>query len=675
MTTGIIPRSLIGDGVEENDVQNLTVQQTQPAAPATGQVLIYPKADGSVATQGSDGQEQTLLTNTSTVVTAATAATIANAAAAAANMAALAGKQDVSERGQPNGYAELGADGLVPLTQLPEISSGGGAVNITSDDFEVTGSGTSDITINLPAPEALPSSEDAFVRGSTLLAGQSLTTAFQDVNYSTPTVGSDLFDGVEFIADRPGLFYFDALALYGGDEIDFNSGNAAHFLVNGTVSRGFNPKTNHFAARHYGLSASTPIILNQGDRVRFQTRQLDNSTSDSPDTVFSGGTTNTPITINTTTELPIGHFNVIFLGAADQAESVYVESLTDVIPGPGVGGAERGAPLVLDNVIFDTLGSLSGNIFTPQLGGTYKFGNRLRVNGTGNLTLNDQAVNYRVTRVDGSIETYLNNSVTLRGSTNSVYNFTGVHSDTLIDLAVGDSVEILCFLRRDATTVGGSDQFGRVLAGSITYITRVADSTTYVNAYDNRSSAITPLSIHTQEASQEVSDVADIHTNGSITIAEAGTYFAIPQIGYDSTGTNNVDSGAVTVLRKNGQVINFKGQGGFGAYDNPRTMHIPGMYEFEAGDVITAETGFENFSTTAGQALNFRPTVISGAETIISGGVQLVKATNNAPPVPVPPPFPQASSIDYDNTNSGLAATNVQEALDEIRALIATLHP
>ena len=544
--------------------------------------------------------------------------------------------------------------------------------SISSDDLDIELDGDN-ITINLPAPEAIPSSEDGFVRGSTLLAGQSLTTAFQDVNYSTPIVGGTLFDGLEFTADRAGLYYFDALALYGGDEIDFNSGNAAHFLVNGTISRGFNPKTNHFAARHYGLSASTPIILSQGDKVRFQCRQLDNSSSDSPDTVFSGGATNTPITINTSTELPIGHFNVIFLGAADQAESVYVESLTDVIPGPGVGGAERGAPLVLDNVVFDTLGSFSGNIFTPQLGGTYKFGNRLRVNGTGNLTLNDQAVNYRVTRADGSIETYLNNSVTLRGSTNSVYNFTGVHSDTLIDLVVGDSVEILCFLRRDATTVGGSDQFGQVLPGSITYITRVADSSTYVNAYDNRSSSITPLSLHAQEASQEVSDIADIHTNGSITITDPGTYFAIPQVGYTPTG--NVDSGAITVLRKNGQIINFKGQGGFLSYNNPRTIHNSGMYEFEAGDVITAETGFENFSTTAGQALNFQPTVISGAETIISGGMQLVKATNNAPPVPVPPPLPQASSIDYNNSTSGLAATNVQDALDELRALIASLHP
>lgn len=40
----------------------------------------------------------------------------------------LADKQSTSERGQPDGYASLGSDGLVPLSQLPE-NIGGGAVD------------------------------------------------------------------------------------------------------------------------------------------------------------------------------------------------------------------------------------------------------------------------------------------------------------------------------------------------------------------------------------------------------------------------------------------------------------------------------------------------------------------------------------------------------------------
>jgi hypothetical protein len=38
-------------------------------------------------------------------------------------VADLSGKQDVSEKGQPNGYASLGADGKVPLAELPQINN------------------------------------------------------------------------------------------------------------------------------------------------------------------------------------------------------------------------------------------------------------------------------------------------------------------------------------------------------------------------------------------------------------------------------------------------------------------------------------------------------------------------------------------------------------------------
>lgn len=49
----------------------------------------------------------------------------ANTAATAANTTALTDKQDVSEKAQPNGYASLGTDGIVPKDQLPTIDPTG----------------------------------------------------------------------------------------------------------------------------------------------------------------------------------------------------------------------------------------------------------------------------------------------------------------------------------------------------------------------------------------------------------------------------------------------------------------------------------------------------------------------------------------------------------------------
>ena len=74
------------------------------------------------------------------------AAAIAGKAAAAdlaAAVAAIEGKQASAEKGQPNGYAALGADGKVPTGQLP--ASGGvssfngraGAVSPAADDYAI----------------------------------------------------------------------------------------------------------------------------------------------------------------------------------------------------------------------------------------------------------------------------------------------------------------------------------------------------------------------------------------------------------------------------------------------------------------------------------------------------------------------------------------------------------
>ena len=48
---------------------------------------------------------------------------------------AAADAQAKAEKGQPNGYAALGSDGLVPLAQLPEIDAGGGAELVFEGDW------------------------------------------------------------------------------------------------------------------------------------------------------------------------------------------------------------------------------------------------------------------------------------------------------------------------------------------------------------------------------------------------------------------------------------------------------------------------------------------------------------------------------------------------------------
>lgn len=79
----------------------------------------------------------------------------------------LSTKQDTSGRGQPSGYASLGVDGLVPSSQLPAVSGGGGggtfatnrnvevnagAAGYTTLAEAITTIGANNVTLNINSP-------------------------------------------------------------------------------------------------------------------------------------------------------------------------------------------------------------------------------------------------------------------------------------------------------------------------------------------------------------------------------------------------------------------------------------------------------------------------------------------------------------------------------------------
>lgn len=101
----------------------------------------------AAATAAGDGVRKSQLDAAAATAAAATAvaqSAAAAAAAAAADAAAaqatadsavsdLGGKQDISEKGQPDGYASLDATGKVPASELPVIGTGGGVPVFVQD--------------------------------------------------------------------------------------------------------------------------------------------------------------------------------------------------------------------------------------------------------------------------------------------------------------------------------------------------------------------------------------------------------------------------------------------------------------------------------------------------------------------------------------------------------------
>lgn len=85
--------------------------------------------------------------------------------------------------------------------------------------------------------------------------------------------------------------------------------------------------------------------------------------------------------------------------------------------------------------------------------------------------------------------------------------------------------------------------------------------------------------------------------------------------------------------------------------------------DYVAGDVFTLDGVSMNVTDAAGNALESNAFRVNSVVFGIVYGIRLTLNVVN--PVSVPP-TPDASDVDYDNTSSGLTATDVQAAIDEI---------
>jgi len=682
--SGVIPKSLVGDGVQENDVQEFVVQPTKPENPAPGSVRLYPNADGDFIALDSDGNETNVaeipnaedipFENVGSNITAenvrdaietnamsagaATTATVANAAATAANMVALTGKQDVSEKGQPEGYAGLGADGLVPASQLPAI---GGAVNISSNDFEVTGSGTDTITINLPAPEIPDGSVAGFVYSARPAVGQTISRdAWATVAFEPATFGSATdFDGTVYTAPVTGVYYFNATCNFANRGLNANSSLLGSFLVNGTTRHAVVSKTEHgLNAQLYTTRSATAISLQQGDTVVYQAQY-------STGAFHSGATADTdaldfPTTPRTGTVFdtgPYGFFSASLHGDIDSAEAVVVSNLANVTLNQGSGGTSLGLIAPLDTEQLNTLGSYNQatNTFTAITGGTYAFDAAMVTTGGSLNRQQYAAINYRVTRANGDVEVYLNNANNSKGNSSAFAH--GGEGATLIGLEAGETVETFIY----SELLTSPTSAGVLAAGSSLSIIRISDSSTYVNARDTRTSAVTVDTETPIITSIETSDPNATYDGTSITIPEDGLYAYVAQVGFLGR------SSAITHVRKDGVVLDFSAGGANDSTSTSQsqTASIEGVRYFLAGEVLTFNFGVRD-------PVNLSPVTTVGNTTTIPGYVQLVKVINDAPEITTTAESTNATDVGYDNTASGLAAEDVQAAIDELVASGAT---
>lgn len=590
---------------------------------------------------------------------------------------------------------------------VPPEDSSGGTVNLTSNTLNITGSGTENITVELPVgvgagntvdasitsiPPTPPPSlglfpEDGFVSGSTPIPSQMLSpSVMTTIQYSSPTQGNLLFDGIQYTAQATGMYYFDASIVIGNDVADAGAGMGTQFLVNSGRANerveGFRRKTNsNMTNGIYGLHSSQPISLIQGDTVEFQAAHIDSTVGDFPSTTFTNFSTFTPITF-TAAEIPMGHFDVVFLGAEIESEVVTATLTVDQLPVNDAGGVALGSKFDIEGISLDVQGSVVNGSFVARLGGVYKFDSDLSTPNSGTTRL---STTYRVNRINGTTETYVSSSPDVQGANNSLFSNNPNNHQALLRLAIGETVD---FFYHGSNNIGGGLQ--EILAGSSVAVTRVSDSSSYVNAYDTRSAAIPAVSIVEMEALVELEDVQSAFSGGAFTAPVSGSYFIKASFGWNTPGTSGDAPGMVLVLRRNGVVFDFKAAGGSGAVPHFLSENICRMYRLEAGDVITASMGVSGYNiNTSNPITEIHPSTSVGASTEIFGGFQATLVTNDAPPVPVllsvpavdpsgNPVFqnaPLASEVVYNNTTSGLTATDVQAAIDELRALIASLHP
>lgn len=93
--------------------------------------------------------------------------------------------------------------------------------------------------------------------------------------------------------------------------------------------------------------------------------------------------------------------------------------------------------------------------------------------------------------------------------------------------------------------------------------------------------------------------------------------------------------------------------------------------DYVAGDVFTLDGVNMNVTDAAGNALESNAFRVNSVVFGIVYGTRLTLNVVN--PVSVPP-TPNASGISYDNTTSGLTATNVQDAIDEIDVSVDAIN-
>jgi len=508
------------------------------------------------------------------------------------------------------------------------------------DQSQISAAGTTDNADTSQPPAVIPEigvfPNTGFVSGSKPLQSQILAiNSYRTVQYTVPTVGSEFFDGEKHTAPAKGIYYYDCSAVFGNDTVDTNAGLSGRFLINEglaterivQIRREVNPLG---VAGIYGVHGSAPISLQQGDTVRFQAGQLDNSTSDNPNTSFTNTANFTALPFDISL-LPMGHFDIVFLGDETQAEFVYAELIANQVIPIGAGSVELGAPFSIEGIQIDTQGSIVNGSFVSRFGGAYKFDFDLLSQAA---IAHRGAINLRVNRTNGTTETYHNVNVTNRGGVSGTLDRDPINGQDLIRLAAGESVDFFAHVSRNT----GTTQLNLGI-GSTVSIIRVSDSNTYVNAYDTRSDRLAPQDIIDIVGGTELEDVQNAYSAGEFTAPTSGPCFFINKLAVNGGGAVPP---ATMVLKRDGVIFDYRSVGGYtstGSHFNVYT--ISRMIHVQENEVITATIAFAGWNEATFTGINeIHPTAMVGNNTDIYGAFQATFVTNDAPPVPVLPPAP-----------------------------------
>ncbi len=359
--------------------------------------------------------------------------------------------------------------------------------------------------------------------------------AWTTINYNTAVFDPEKsFDGPTgtYTAARKGVYYFNA-SVWIDSSLDPNDVTAGSFLVNGT--RRYSPM--YHTVSGGGLSGGdadcrsvTAILLDVGDTVVFQGRLFADDT----------GTIPTSVTINSValSDGPFGNFSASYLGSDSEVPYFYGE--VDINYEPAITGTQDdGFVLEFVNEIVDTLSNFTNTtaLFTAPSAGVYRFAMGFRweydtIGGGFDASPNDLALNYKVTRTDTSVETYLGQASNDRGNVTAEAAWVPIDSTMMIELDAGETVQGLAHV---ATNVVGHAQDNQ--ADSFMFGVKVADSlevANYVHARDTRSSAVNSAATENFQADNEISDTKDQWDGSVFTAAQTGIHSFVMQIGLDS---------------------------------------------------------------------------------------------------------------------------------------------